>query len=224
MQINSQIQMPKREPLNMGLALFSPISSVAGSATLFFTQPLLSGRVFQSAAFIIGSEIFLFIIERLFNLDSLPVLDINNGQTVQMPLSELQEFLRWMSDGPTAGVTGLPGEFAGFPTNRGYPTTQTPETPLTLILFVSADYSLTPYNPSIWILFPILTFPGVRGALPLIIIELLATIFVRSVVPPETTGSKPLAKPNTSRNMPLNFNSNDLIQFLTRFGKYFGTK
>ena len=201
------------EPLNMGIAIFSPISSVAGSATLFFTQPIINGRVFASSAVLIGSELFLFIAQRLFRLESLPVLDVKNGQTVQMPLSELQGFLRWMSNGSA-------GEYTGTVPNRGFLTPETPEAPLTVVLFVSADYSNNPYSPSAWFLFPILTFPGIRGALPLLILELLATIFVRAVVPPESTGSKPLPKPGTSKlNNSLPFSSNDILQLLSKFRK-----
>ena len=200
------------EPLNMGIAIFSPISSVAGSATLFFTQPIINGRVFASSAVLIGSELFLFIAQRLFRLESLPVLDVKNGQTVQMPLSELQGFLRWMSNGSA-------GEYTGAIPNRGFLTPETPEAPLTVVLFVSADYSNNPYSPSAWFLFPILTFPGIRGALPLLILELLATIFVRAVVPPESTGSKPLPKPGTKLNNSLPFSSNDILQLLSKFRK-----
>ncbi|OLN33583.1 hypothetical protein [Desulfosporosinus metallidurans] len=206
------------EPLNMGIALFAPISSVAGSATLFFTQPLINGRVFASSAVIIGSELFLFIAQRLFRLESLPVLDVKNGQTVQMPLSELQGFLKWMSNGSA-------GEYTGIMPNRGFLTPETPEAPLTIVLFVNGDYSNNPYSPSAWFLFPILTFPGIRGALPLLILELLATIFVRAVVPPESTGSKPLSKPGTIKpNNPLTFSSNDILQLLSKFRKQGGSK
>ena len=205
------------EPLNMGIAIFAPISSVAGSATLFFTQPIINGRVFASSAVLIGSELFLFIAQRLFRLESLPVLDVKNGQTVQMPLSELQGFLRWMSNGSA-------GEYTGTVPNRGFLTPETPEAPLTVVLFVSADYSNSPYSPSAWFLFPILTFPGIRGALPLLILELLATIFVRAVVPPESTGSKPLPKPGTSKlNNSLPFSSNDILQLLSKFRKQGGS-
>ena len=206
------------EPLNMGIAIFSPISSVAGSATLFFTQPLIHGQVFASSAVIIGSELFLFIAQRLFRLESIPVLDVKNGQTVQMPLSELQGFLKWMSNGSA-------GEYTSTMPNRGFLTPESPEAPLTIVLFVAADYSNNPYSPSAWFLFPILTFPGIRGALPILILEVLATIFVRAVVPPESTGSKPLPKPGTIKpNNPLPFSPNDILQLLSKYRKQGGSK
>ncbi|MDR3584352.1 MAG: hypothetical protein P4L59_03415 [Desulfosporosinus sp.] len=87
-----------REPINMGVRILAPISSVAGSATVYFSQPLLSGSIFSASDILIGSEFFLRIAQRLFCLESLPVLDVQTGQTVQMPLSELQAFLRWIAN------------------------------------------------------------------------------------------------------------------------------
>lgn len=224
------------EPLNMGIRIFVPISSVAGSASLFFSQPLLSGRVLASSAVLIGLELFLFIAQRLFCLESIPVLDVKNGQTVQMPLSELQEFLRWMTNGSNSSPNLNPAtdgrnmllntnrDFAGTISNRGFPTPESPEAPLIVAIFFTADYSGRPYTPYVSFTVPILTFPGVRGALPLLILGLLSTIFVRAVVPPEFTGSKPLSKPGTRMNNPLTYSPNDLLQLLTKFGKNFGTK
>ncbi|GAB6151693.1 hypothetical protein JCM17380_04430 [Desulfosporosinus burensis] len=80
----------KGEPISLGIEIFAPISSVAGSSTLFLTQPLLSGRVFESSAVIIGAELILFIAQRFFDIKSIPILDRKNERTVQMPLSELK--------------------------------------------------------------------------------------------------------------------------------------
>lgn len=225
------------EPLNMGLSIFTPISSVTGSSSLLFAQPLLTGSVFASTAVLIGSELFLFIVRRLFHIKSIPVLDAMNGQTIQMSITELQEFLRWMANG--IGVSPNPspvtdGENGNIPsnqdeqitgiTNTGFITIKTLEAPLTVAIYFSAFYSNNPYTPSVTLYIPILAFPGVRGALPLLILGLLATIFVRSVVPPDSTGSKPLPKPGTRINNPLTYSSNDLLQLLTKFGNNFGTK
>ena len=223
------------EPLNMGISLFAPICSVAGSSSLLFAQPLLTGSVFASTAVLIGSEIFLFIARRLLDIKSIPVLDARNGQTVQMSLTQLQKFLRWMANGSGASPNSNPvtdggngnilsnqagritGDSTGFITNRS------PEAPLTVAIYFSAFYSNNPYTPSVSFFIPILTFPGVRGALPFLMLGLLATIFGRAVVPPESTGSKPFSKPGTRINDPLTYSPNDLLQLLTKFGKNFGT-
>ena len=225
------------EPLNMGLSIFAPLSSVAGSPSLSFAQPLLTGSVFASTAVLIGSELFLFIARRLFHLKSIPVLDARNGQTVQMSLTELQEFLRWMANGigtspnpnlVTAGGNGtiLPnqdGQTTGVD-YTGFLTAETPEAPLTLAIYFSAFYSNNPFTPSVSFYIPILAFPGARGALPLLILGLLSTIFVRAVVPPESTGSKQLSKPITKMNNPLTYSPNDLLQLLSKYGKKFGSE
>ena len=96
-----------------------------------------------------------------------------------------------------------PGRLCGEPFNMalfystGFITTVTPEAPLTVAIYFSAFYSNNPFTPGVSFFIPILAFPGVRGALPLLILGLLSTIFVRSVVPPESTGSKPLSKPGS---------------------------
>jgi hypothetical protein len=221
------------EPINMGVRIFVPISSVAGSATIYFSQPLLSGSVFASSAVVIGSELFLLIAQRLFCLESIPVLDVQNGQTVQMPLSELQAFLRWIANRSDSTQNSNPvtnGTNMSLTTNgngtishRGFPTPESPEAPIVVALFVTADYSSMSDSPYVTFTIPILTFPGVRGALPLLILGLLGTIFVRAVVPPEATGSKPLSKPDATLNDPPIFKPSDLLQLLTRFGKHFGS-
>lgn len=224
------------EPLNMGLSIFAPISSVAGSSSLLFAQPLLTGSVFASTAVLIGSELFLFIARHLFHLESISVLDVRNGQTVQMTLTELQAFLKWMTNGSgvspnsglvTDGGNGSLGSNQAGLTNEvdttGFITIDLPEAPLTVSLYFSAFYSNNPFTPSVSFYIPILAFPGIRGALPILILGLLATIFVRAVVPPESSGSKPLSKPGTKVDNPLDFSPNDLQQLLIKFRKNWGT-
>jgi len=221
------------EPLNMGISIYAPISSVHGSSSLLFAQPLLTGSVFASTAVLIGSELFLFIARRLFHLESLPIFDGNNGQTVQMPLTELQEFLRWMANGIGTSPSNLnpvtDGENGNILSNQdrqitgihstGFVTVTTPEAPLIVSIYVSASYSNEPFTPAVSFFIPIFTFPGVTGALPLLILGLLSTIFVRAVVPPESTGSKPLPKPETRISNPLTYSHNDLLRLLTKFRK-----
>ncbi len=223
------------EPLSMGISISVPISSVAGSSSLIFAQPILIGHVFASTAVLISSEVFLFIAERLFNLRSLPILNASNGQTVQMPLSELQEFLRWMANGsgpsPDLNLVTTGGNTLTDPAGQieathipSFITVTTPEAPLVVSIYVIADYSIKPFTPSVALFIPILNFPGIRGGIPLLILGLLSTIFVRSVVSPESAGSKPLHSPETHINTPLDYSPNDLLQLLTKFGKKFGTK
>lgn len=221
----------------MGISLFTPISTVAGSSSLLFAQPLLYGSVCSSSAVLIVAEFFLFIARRLFDIKSIPVLDVSNGQRVEMSLTDLQSFLRWMANGIGTSPNSKPvsdggnlnilsnqtGQISGTDTT-GFITVELPEAPLTIALYFSAFYSNNPYTPSVSFFIPILAFPGVRGAIPLLILGLLSTIFVRSVVSPESAGSKPLLSPETRINTPLEYSPNDLLQLLAKFGKRFGIK
>ena len=215
-----------KEPLNLGLSIYSPVSSVPGSATFFFFQPLLTGKVFASVGVLIAAELFLFLANRFFNLESLPIQKgpvISPEQTVRMSLSDLQDFLASVSRGKVQPSTGPSAPSTGQAVTGIVPA-ESPEIPLVLGLTVWGYFSNKPFCPSISLFFPLLTFPGVRGALPLLILDLLATIFVRAVVPPETTGSKPLTPPASNNKFkPLQFSPEDLLNLLNRFNKHFGT-
>lgn len=228
------------EPMVLGIELISPISSVSGSSQILFTQPLFSGKVVESAAILIGAQVILLIAHHFFRVKSIPILDVKNEQTIQMPLSELQDFLRWMTNGSNSsmnssnilnsrnGLINSGTEAIVDRGDRGFITPESPEAPIVLAIYLISNFSNKPYTPVVEIILPIATFPGLRGALPVLIVGLLATIFVRAVVPPETTGSKPLVNPGTStnntNNYPLTFTPNDLLQLLNRFGKHFGSK
>lgn len=224
------------ESIVIGLEFFCPISSAPGSSSLFFAQPLLTGKVFESSAVIIGAQIILYIAHHILGYKSIPILDPKNNQTIQMPLSELQDFLKWMANGSdtfaslsstSAGsnqITNSDSGIIGAISDRGFQTPQSPEAPMILAIYVVGNFSNKPYTPIVEIIVPIFTFPGLRGALPILIISLLATIFVRAVVPPESTGARPLAKPSPNNNTnPLTFTPNDLLKMFTKFGKHFNT-
>lgn len=200
-----------KEPLNFGVSIFNPVSSVDGSPTFFFLQPLLAGKVFVSVIILIISQIILFIVERYWSYNLKPAskrLILPSEQTISMSLSDLQNFLASMSGrgqapaGKSSSSSSAPfqPDSSQGPADQTPPagedegeiTPETPEIPLVVALAVWGDFQDKVFSPSVFLIFPILAFPGVRGALPLLILELLTTIFVRSVVPPETTGAKPL--------------------------------
>lgn len=114
-------------------------------------------------------------------------------------------------------------EFYEFLKTRGFISPLPPGAPLVLSLVVNTDFSNNLYSPTSWLIVPIIAFPGLRGALPMILLSLLATLFIRAVVPPQTTGAKPLPKPGEQANSSLNFSPEDLLRFLSRFGKYFSS-
>ncbi len=189
-------------PLNFGLAIFGPFSSVPGSATIFYLQPLLTGKVFASAGILIGAQLFLFIAQHLFGLKGVPLFcpGINTeDQFIKIPIPELQELLRTLSKfSPIGNETALTNLMPqGYSANSSdltqgdFLTTQTPEAPLVVALAVYGDYSNKPHSPVIFVAVPIFSLPGVRGGIPLLILGTLGTILVRSVVPPGFTGANP---------------------------------
>ena len=215
-----------KEPLTLGIAIYSPVSSVPGSSTFYFLQPLLTGNVFASVGVLIAAQLFLFLADRFFGLESMPVQKgpvISQEQTVRMSLSDLQDFLGSISRGKVQSSIGTSDPSTGQAVTGIFPP-ETPEIPVVFALSVRGYFTNKPFCPSVFLLFPLVTFPGLLGALPLLILELLTTIFVRSVVPPQTTGSKPLAIPApNSKSQPLQFSPEDLLNLLNRFSKHFGT-
>lgn len=216
---------PSKEPLNFGISLFAPVSSVPGSATLFFTQPVLTAKVVTSIAILIGAQIVLFIANHFFGLETIPANKyppLSPDQTVQMSLRDLQDFLASMSRAKVQSSTRT--STPSTVQEGGEIVPESAEVPLVVALAVWGDFSNKLYSPSVFLLFPIFEFPGLRGSLPLLLLELLTTIFVRAVVPPQTTGSKPLMGP-TSNTKPqsVQFSSEDLLSLLRQFSKHFGT-
>ncbi|HWQ42566.1 MAG TPA: hypothetical protein VN456_11095 [Desulfosporosinus sp.] len=221
-----------KEPLTLGITIFTPVSSVPGSSSFIFFQPLITGNVFASVGVLISAQLFLFLAGRFLGLESFPVQkgpDISPEQTVKISLSDLQNFLASVSrDTQPSTSTSAPSTNTLAPsTDQAVPgifPSVTPEIPLVVALTVGADYTNKPFCPTVSLFLPLVTFPGARGALPLLILELLTTIFVRAVVPPQTTGSKPLTDPTSnSKSQPLQFSPEDLLNLLNRFSKHFAT-
>jgi len=200
-----------KEPLNLGISIFAPVSSVPGSATFFFLQPLLTGKVVASVGILIAAQLFLFLADRFFGLSVQKGPVISPDPNVRMSLSDLQDFLASISRGNVQPSTGT-----SVPSTdqivRGTLPLATPEVPIVFALTVYGDFTDKPFGPSVFLLFPLFTVPGARGALPLLILELLTTIFVRAVVPPESTGARPLTAPaSTSELQSQQFSPKDLL-------------
>ena len=139
---------------------------------------------------------------------------------MRLSLSDLQDFLASMSRSNVQPSTGTSAP-ATHQVVTGTLPLVTPEIPLVFSLAVYGDFTNKPFGPSVFMILPLFTLPGVRGALPLLILELLTTIFVRSVVPPETTGSKPLTEPaSNSELQSLEFSPEDLLNELDQFSKH----
>lgn len=213
-------------PINLAIYFICPISSTKGSPSLTYRQTLLAGRIFSSAGVLIGAELFLLIAKYLFKLEFIPILDLPTKQIIQMPIKEFYDFVRAFTS-EKAGSTipsasSAPSSLQSLiPGSRGFESPLPPEAPLVITLAVTADFSNNPYSPYATFFLPIIALPGIRGALPILILGILGTIFVRTVVAPETTGAKPLPKTDDQPNSSIKFSPEELLQFLSRFGKYF---
>lgn len=209
------------EPIGMGIFFVSKISSVRKSGSVSLFQPILSGKIFSSAGVLIGAEVLILLTRFIFKLDKVPVLNISQNQVIQMPIGELQSLLHYMSSRQTTTGGTTPPTASSVGATPAFPTILPPDAPFFVGLYLVSDYSNQLYTPSLYLLVPILSFPGLTGTLPILILGLLVTIFVRCVVPPETTGSKPLTKPSEQPNPSLSLHPEELLGILNRFGKYF---
>lgn len=251
MKCETPLLMPTGERLDLGLAIFTPVAALPGSPSLFVFQPLFHGTVVSSAGVLIVLEVILLVANRLCGLEQASV-KTSDGQIFQMSVYELQEFLRTIacSGSPTsesakslggiqtdstsqlsspgqpmvqAGTAPRPDRTALEEHEIGFLTGETREAPVVIGLAAAADYSNLPFAPGVFLLLPLLTLPGVRGALPMLILETLATILVRAVAPPQSTGIKPLTA-NPGRSRLIQFSPEDLLGFLSKFGRHFGIK
>jgi hypothetical protein len=218
----------KSEPITVGISIFSRVSSVSGSPSLSYLQPLINSRLFSSTGVLIGAQILFLLAKYIFKLDSVPRLDLANNQIVQIPLGELQSLLQLLATKqkniqPSGNLSGAAAASGTTPLDEEdtFPTNLPPEAPVVISLFITADYSNQLYTPTSWFYVPILSFPGLRGSLPILILSTLGTILVRCVVPPESTGAKPIPEPSEQPNSSLNLRPEELLGILNRFGKYF---
>ncbi|WP_425801683.1 hypothetical protein ACHOLT_13805 [Desulfitobacterium sp. Sab5] len=222
-------------PINLALYISVPISAAAGSPTLAFRQPLITGHIFSSAGVLVGAELFLILAKYILKLESISTVDLQTNQIIQMPMKEFHEFLKTITGnntGITQSIITPPISAASSSTNpitpftsgsRGFIQPLPPEAPLVISLLVTSDFSNMTFSPNLSFFLPVIAFPGLRGSLPIILLSLLATILIRAVVSPQTTGAKPLSKPGEQANSSLNFSPEDLLRFLSRFGKYFSS-
>lgn len=215
--------LPKKLPLNFGLVFFAPISSVAGSATIQITQPLLVANVTFAPLWIVLGELALLIANAIFALDTIPLIAVRDGRLLRIPLGELRRLLSDL-EGTVSQGTVPQGTAPGAIGDRGFLTAEEPGAPLIIGLSVFSDYSEDPDSPNTQFIVPLVEVRGLRGALPMLILGLLMTIFVRAAVPPEASGAKPFNPLLTGRRgRTFNLSPEALTHLLERFGKYFSS-
>ncbi|AGA69356.1 hypothetical protein Desdi_1907 [Desulfitobacterium dichloroeliminans LMG P-21439] len=214
------------QAINVGFALLTRISSIPGSPTFTFVQPLINSHQFLAPWVLLGSQILLLLAKYVFQLEKLPIHNFTSGQLLQIPIGELQSLLQYLGPRQPSSATTQRNTINNSLSTAdpiSFPTELPPDSPLYMAIYISVDYSNELYTPSLLAYVPIISFPGLRGAVPFLILALLAVIFVRCVVPPETTGAKPAPIPRKSMNQYLNLTSEEIVTLLKRFGKYFSS-
>ena len=214
------------QPIIVGFSLLTRISTMPGSPTFTIAQPLINTRLHLATWVLLGSQVLILLAKNVFGLEKIPVLDIAQNQILQIPIEELHNLIQYLGSrrvNTTSNQVPSSQIIPGSSTTANFPTELPPDSPVYIALFITSDYSNELYTPSILTYLPIVSFPGLRGALPFLILALLAVIFIRCVVPPETTGAKPIQKQSIGQNHSYKLTSEDLIVILKRFGKYFIT-
>ncbi|MEL1135984.1 hypothetical protein AAC978_12440 [Desulfitobacterium sp. THU1] len=214
------------QAINVGFAFLTRISSIPGSPSFTFAQPLINSKQFLASWVLLGSQILLLLAKNVFQLEKLPIHDFSSGQVLQIPIGELQSLLHYLGPrqlGSATNQSNIMSNPLSTADPISFPTELPPDSPLFMAIYVSVDLSNELYTPSVLSYVPIMSFPGLRGAVPFLILAILAVIFVRCVVPPETTGAKPAPIPRKSKNQYLNLSSEEIVTILKRFGKYFSS-
>lgn len=162
------------EHLSLGLFIYNPVNSAPGSPVLLYAQPLLRGKLAASSVILSGILFILAVINQVFHLENQGIAaPAEDSQVVQLSLAELQEVLSSLKKRMEA---------IG---NKGLGSEDTPEDALIAAIGAWSSYGTGYAAPLLFVSIPFLTFPLVRGSVPLLILETLVTIFVRAVVPPD---------------------------------------
>ncbi|GAB6174742.1 hypothetical protein JCM15765_42200 [Paradesulfitobacterium aromaticivorans] len=204
--------------INLALTISAPISSVPGSASFFMLQPILTGKIIGAAGVLIGAQLFLVLAKYIFGLKNIPLADpANPAHKISIPIDELQALLGSIAAN-TVEAESFPRSTAG---GGEFLVQQTAEIPVVVSIALYAHYSPKDFYPTTYLIVPVFTLPGLRGALPILILEILSTILVRAVVPPQTTGAKPLAGSEQTPSPRLYLTTDELLKMLEKFSRYF---
>ncbi len=206
--------------LDITLRLTSPISSARGSPRLLYSQVLTTTTVANASLFALGIDFLVQLAAWFFGEDrvSRPTSYRGSDGTVTMPLSALSQFLKRIKNG-RADIAEANPTPQPWPVETRPGVEVEPPQPMTLLLLLNGRVSPSDGSPIINLTIPVLSFPGITGGLPIIIIGLIATILVRAVVPPSTSGTTPPADP--PQEPKFQFGTEEILQLLQQFGEYF---
>lgn len=140
------------EPLRFGLVIFTPIAEMPGVPSFFYWQPLLTSRITNAAGIVIAAEFVLLIAKWFLQGRRISILNVN--QEGAMLSQSTRSFL-------AAHIRKMP-LVIGFGVSGGF----------------TAEY----VSPAAFLLVPLFTVSGVRGAIPMLILQLLSVIMTQVVL------------------------------------------
>jgi hypothetical protein len=213
--------------LDINLRFISPISSAVGSPRLHFNQILSTSTVPLAGVWVLLISSIIQIAAWFFGEDRISIPnpgDFNVPQgTVSMTLSELSNFLGQLKKGtwelPKGTGTGLDSNNSNYRVSRRGVQVQSPAW-LTIYLVIHGTSTGRAGSPIFSLFVPIVVVEGLTGGLPILILGLIATILVRDVVPPTSSGVQPLEEQPTEQGL-ITLKTSELINMLKTFGGSF---
>ncbi len=177
--------------INVGISFLSRVSSVPGSPTFIYSQPLINSHIYFAPWILLGAQVFTLLVNRFFRVEEIPVFDVSQGRLSSISVEKFLGFLESISSKEGDSLGSLSTSDTTATSELDFPTQLPPGSPMYIALYLSADYSRELFTPSVITYIPLVSFPGLRGAIPFLVLALLGTILVRCVVDPKTTGAKP---------------------------------
>ncbi len=207
--------------LTVSLWLISPVSSAVGSPRLAYAQNITSAGVPGAGFWVVVLDFVVQLVAWICGEGRVVRPDPSGiampEGSVSMSLPELAEFVARLKTGrwdPPAKA--YPAVVEGEVTRPGVQVISPAY--LTLFLLVSGTVSGREGAPMLSIFVPLISFKGLTGGLPILIMGLIATILVRTVVPPTSSGLLP---DEQAQEPVFQLKAQELIQLLRGFGKYF---
>jgi hypothetical protein len=213
--------------IDINLRFISPISSAVGSPRLHFNQILSASTVPLAGVWVILIDIIIQMAAWFFGEDRISIPnpgDYNVPQgTVSMTLSELSNFLGQLKKGtwelPNGSGRSSDSNISTYKVSRRGVQVKSPAW-LTIYLLVNGTATGRAGSPFFSLFVPIIVVEGLTGGLPILILGLIATILVRDVVPPTSSGIQPLEEQPTEQGL-ITLKTSELINMLKTFGGSF---
>lgn len=200
--------------------IFSPLSFAIGSPGLWFSQPVADANLPLGGLWVLIIDAIVEIVALLTSkhpclAPDYPGLEAPPG-SVKMTVPELAAFLKQLKN----GVQDLPIKQSIVPGEIKRPGVQI-GAPIwfTVFILLSGFVEKGEGAPRISLFVPLFEFKGITGGLPILIIGLIATILIRSVVPPKTSGIEPIPEPTEEPKYELKLQ--EILHLLRRFGSNF---